>query len=129
MDSEAVSTFLPVRRRSKAKVQVQGDARRLGQGALIDGGVAPITTSHCNLEPLPRELAPASGGRVVSAVANSRARQRAAQAVEEERKDAAFQTWWRENRASRVSQAPAAGATGQDRLAAVRSRLLARIGQ
>ena len=78
---------------------------------------------------LPRELAQASGCRVASGVSKRRTKQRKAKAEAEQQEEVAFQAWWHDNRALRVCGAPASRASGEDRLAAVRSRLLARGAQ
>ena len=127
-DSDADSARYPAQRRKESRTKVRGNALKVDQCASTSAGLAP-EAGDCNSETLPRDLAPVSGGRVVSAVAKGRARQRAAEAEAEQQGQAVFQAWWRENRAARVAPSSAAGASGQDRLAAVRARVLARSTQ
>ena len=124
-DSEGLSTQFPVSGRRKVNGHVQRAAVRSVQSTVEGGGRAAPTAPPCNLEPVPRKRAQAGSRQVAPAVAKRRARRHAAKAEVERQEESAFQAWWRENRALRVSPAAVSSASSQDRLAAVRSRCLA----
>ena len=126
-DSQGVSARFPLSRGRKARTQVPGAALRPDQCALLGEGSAQQTVTSSGR--LPRELAQASGCRVASGVSKRHSKQRKAKAEAEQQEEVAFQAWWHDNRALRVCGAPASRASGEDRLAAVRSRLLARGAQ
>lgn len=61
----------------------------------------------------------------LSAKCIARSKVRAAKEVAEGRSEEAFQTWWRENRALRVTQS-SSSVSGKERLAAVHARIVAK---
>ena len=132
-DSEGLSTRIPLARRRRANGHARGDpshgvASQAGQLAMTRDGPAPQPAPSCKKYPKRAKPQPGSG-RVAPAAAKGRAKQRAANNEAERQKEAAFQLWWREHRAQRVSPAAASSASGRDRLAAVRLRCLGRGAQ
>ena len=85
---------------------------------------------HERFERLPSRPEPAFSASApkqptLPAKSTARMKKQDAKEVAERRSEEAFQTWWRENRALRVSQS-SPSVSGKDRLAAVHARFAAK---